>query len=117
VQGGFAGLHASFVIWPQTSIGYQLQRLSSDQPPGLRRPPIQVVGPPLAGGCRGKPMVLRISDDLLPVTISAPLTLAHRLAAHRMAGWKPRRLKGLLAVAAAFPIAILSHCGPVLRNR
>lgn len=64
-------------------------------------PVVRVVGPPLAEAVAANLAVLRIRYDLLPVVLGAPLPLAYRLAADRLTGLKLRRLKGLLAVAAA----------------
>jgi hypothetical protein len=72
-------------------------------------PVIRIAGPPLPGAVAANLAVLRIGCDFLPVILGAALPLACLLAADFLARQKLRRLKGLLAIAAA-PFRHNSRC-------
>jgi hypothetical protein len=73
-------------------------------------PVIRITGPPFSRAIAADLAVFRIDGNLLPVILGAALALADRFAADRLAGLKLRRLKGLLAVAAA----VFTHNKPVV---
>ena len=77
-------------------------------------PMIRITGPPFSRAIPADLAVFRIDGNLLPVILGAALALADRFAADRLVGLKLRRLKGLLAVAAAvFTHKPLSHPVPL----
>jgi hypothetical protein len=77
-------------------------------------PVVRIAGPPLAGAVTAYLAVIRIRCDLPSVIIGAALPLASGLATDRLARLKLRRLKGLLAIAAA-PVTHNSRCRTVPR--
>jgi hypothetical protein len=67
-------------------------------------PVIGVARPPLPGAIAAAVAVFEIGGDLLPVIVGPTLTLTANFAADCLKQPKLRRLKGLLAIAAApFP--------------
>jgi hypothetical protein len=67
----------------------------------VTRPVIRMADSPFSGAVAANIAVLRIGGNLLAVVFGSALSLACQLAADRLAGLKLRKLKGLLAIAAA----------------
>ena len=72
-------------------------------------PVIRMAGSPFSGAIAANIAVLRIGGNFLAVVFRSALSLACQLAADRLAGLKLRKLKGLLAIAAA-PFRHNSRC-------
>ena len=64
-------------------------------------PVIRILGSPFSGAVATNIAVLGIGGNLISVVFGSALSLACQLAADRLAGLKLRKLKGLLAIAAA----------------
>ncbi len=64
-------------------------------------PVIRIADPPFSWAVAANIAVLRIGGNLLSVVFGSALSLACQLAADCLAGLELRKLKGLLAIAAA----------------
>ena len=70
----------------------------------VTRPVIRMAGSPFSGAIATNIAVLRIGGNLLAVVFGSALSLAYQFAADSLTRLKLRKLKGLLAIAAApFP--------------
>src|SRR5580698_1876324 len=67
----------------------------------VTRPVIRMAGAPFSGAIAANIAILRIGGNLLSVVFGSALPLACQFAADHLARLKLRKLKGLLAIAAA----------------